>query len=248
MRGLINIVKTILFVFLMLGLSVTAFAKMSAEQLADKVEGAIANYYYEDFKVTANQKGNVVIEGQINTMYDKYRIFEIASRVPGVRSITNKLIVNTQTLPDSIVQQNIEQELERVESVLEPDQINVTVTNGVVFLKGTVNFHREKKMARTVASWQEGVTGIVNELKVLPPQKAVSDQNLKDILGDILKDNFPLEKNVRFTVEGGVVTLEGTADDLWSKKEIADEFAGVIGVKKVINNLEVKEDKAEIAG
>ncbi len=125
-------------------------------------------------------------------------------------------------------------------SILDPDRIEAEVNKGVVILKGKVSFYREKIMAQTVASWQEGVKGLINEIKVLPPKKAKSDENLRDILQAILDAQFSLEKNVYFEIEDGVVTLNGATKDLWFKERIEEEFANVIGVKKVINNLKVE--------
>ena len=86
----------------------------------------------------------------------------------------------------------------------------------------------------------KGVKGISNNIKVLAPAKAVSDANLKIILRDILSDQFPVEKNVSFTVNKGVVDLNGTVDILYAKRRIQNEFSNIIGIKKVINNLHVE--------
>jgi osmotically-inducible protein OsmY len=107
-------------------------------------------------------------------------------------------------------------------------------------LGGTVSFYREKLMAETVASWEKGVKGIADNIKVLPTAKAVSDANLKIILHDILSDQFPAENNVMFTVSKGIVDLSGTVDILYAKHRIKDEFSSIIGIKKVVNNLQVE--------
>jgi len=210
------------------------------ESLEDKVSSAISNYYFEPFDVESEGNGNITIEGTVNTLSDKYRIFEIAAKVPGVKTISNQVIVNTPDRPDGIIKSDILQEMEYVSSILEPDSINVEVTNGVVFLEGTVSFYREKLAMRTIASWQEGVKGIVNNITVLPPEKAKSDENLEDVLTQILKNDFPLEENVNIMVEDGKVTLEGSVTTLWAKYNLAETFKDVIGIRKVDNNLNVE--------
>jgi osmotically-inducible protein OsmY len=215
------------------------FAATDPKKLAQKVESAIGNYYLETFNVKADVSGKIVISGDVNSLFDRIRIYEIVTSVPGVIFIENKLNVNTEMVPDKIILENIRNELSRSSSILEPDRIKVNVTNGFVFLTGDVSYYREKIMAETVASWQQGVKGIENEINVLPSQKAVSDDNLKIVLQEILKNHFGIDKTVTFIVQNGVVNLNGKTNTMWDKKKVEEEFSHVLGIKKVINNLEV---------
>ena len=237
-NNFVKIFFVFLFGLLFLGLN---FALTSNENLANKVENVISNHYNQNFDVTVNKDHFVTITGQVNTLYDKLKIFEIVSKIKGIRDITDNITVNTPILPDKIIQANIVNELNMVSSILEPNRIKVSVDNGEVMLGGTVSFYREKLMAETVASWEKGVRGIADNIKVLPPAKAVSDANLKIILHDILNDQFSAEKNVSFTVNNGVVVLNGMVDILYAKRRIKDEFSSIIGIKKVINNLKVEQ-------
>lgn len=220
--------------------STISFALTSNASLADKVENAINNRYNQDFEVTVNNDNSVTITGQVNTFYDKLKIFEIASKIKGVRGITDNVTINAPILPDKEIQANIVNELNMVSSILEPNRIKVHVDNGEVILGGTVSFYREKLMAETVASWEKGVRGIDNNIKVLSPSRAISDSNLRIILQDILDNQFSVEKNVSFSVNDGIVNLNGTVDNLYAKKQIKDEFSSIIGIKKVNNNLQVE--------
>ncbi len=218
----------------------TARADDQDSQLTQKVRAALANYYNDNYIISEPLPGKIRIQGQVPTLYDRYLVFEIVSKVPGVKEIEDNLAITTSTLPDSVIATNVEEELNLVSSILEPERIHVRVDNGVVFLTGEVSFYREKIMAKTAASWQEGVMGIVNEIKVLPPQKAVSDANLRMVLQDILDSRFSLDKNVSFTVDNGTVVLNGPVVSLWDKQQMQQEFSRVIGVKKVVNNLVVE--------
>ncbi|MEJ2617336.1 MAG: BON domain-containing protein [Ignavibacteriaceae bacterium] len=217
-----------------------SFALTSNENLANKVENVINNHYNGNFDVTVDNNHFVTITGQVNTYFDKLKLFQIVSKIKGVRDIADNVTINAPILPDKIIQANIVNELDMVSSILEPNRISVSVDNGEVILGGTVSFYREKLMAETVTSWEKGVKGISNNIKVLSPAKAVSDANLKIILQDILNDQFPVEKNVSFTVSKGIVDINGTVDILYAKRRIQDEFSSIIGIKKVINNLKVE--------
>ena len=236
-----NFGKIFLMVILNIFFVKIGYALNSNDQLADKVENAINNHYRNEFEVTANHNNAVTIEGKVKTYYDKLRIFQIVSKVKGVRTIVDNVRVDAPILPDKEIQSNIVNELKRVSSILEPERIEVSVDNGEVILRGKVSFYREKLMAQTVASWEKGVKGITNNIIVLPPAKAVSDSNLKIILNGILYDQFPVEKNVFFTINNGIVDLNGSVNSLYAKKRIEDEFSSIIGIVEVNNNLTVKQ-------
>ena len=215
--------------------------KLTAKQLKDKVLAELARYYEEEFDVSATDDGEVTIRGTVHTYYDKLRIFDIVSKIQGVKKIRNLVAIDTEPIPDKTIEAKIVQELHLAHSILEPDRIKVKVNNGIVFLSGEVSFYREKLEAQTLASWQEGVKGVVNEIKVLPPHKAVSDDNLRFILREVLKNQFPsVEKEVKFTVKNGVVTLTGRVHTIWQRSKIEEEFSRIRGVRKVINNLKIE--------
>jgi osmotically-inducible protein OsmY len=244
MKRLIKNPLFVLIVILSLGIAQILFAATDPQKLAQKVEAAIGNYYYNsNLNIKADVNGKVTINGDVNSLYDRLRIFEIVSKVPGVVFIENKLMVKTPDVPDQMILDKILSQIKIMSSILEPDRIKVNVTNGFVFLTGEVSYYREKLVAATVATIQEGVKGIENDLVVLPQQKAVSDDNLKIVLQEILKNHFGLAKNVSFTVANGVVTLTGKARLLWEKNMIEEEFSKVLGINKVINNLEVVKEE-----
>ncbi len=211
-----------------------------ANDVVQNVRAAIANHYIDEFDVSRQTDGTIVIEGNVPTFYDKLKIYEIVSKVPGVVTLSNQIVVDAPVVADKTIKSNIELEKKYVKSILEPDRIKVKIDNGIVFLDGTVSFYREKEMMETIASWQEGVKGVVNNLQVLPPKKATSDKNLKKILDQILKYEFPLQDEVSYTIDDGDVVLKGKTTSLWAKNHIPVEFVKVLGVHSVKNNLVVQ--------
>ena len=79
-------------------------------------------------------------------------------------------------------------------------------------------------------------------IKVLSPATAKSDENLKEIIGDILNRYFSLEKNVKFNVNNGEVHLYGQTSSLYAKNNIQQEIQKLLGVKDVINEISVKSN------
>ncbi len=237
MKTLSKTYATVLFAFLLCAFQPT-FAG-SKSMLLKKVEKTIGLYYPQDFNVNVSKDGIVTIKGQVHTLYDRYQVYEIISKVPGVMDIKDELYVATSMLPDKEIKDNILEEFKIVHSILEPERINVHVDNGIVFLSGEVSYQREKEAAETAASWQKGVKGIENDIKILPSNVAQSDANLYNVLRDVLNDQFPLEKNVKIVVKNGIVTLTGNVRLLWAQRKIAKEFSRIIGVKNVVNQLTV---------
>ena len=239
LQGLFKILMMSIF---MLCVSVQVnYAEISGESLMQKVTDAISDHYTgtDNFTIKTQKNGNVIINGQVNSLYDKYKIFEIVSHVSGVKKISDQVDVNTEMLPNDIIKQNIRYSLDRNTAIKDPSRIKVEVDNGVVMLSGKVSFYREKLIAQSLASWQKGVVGLVNNIYVLPHKQALSDSNLKTVLRGMKHDEFPYSKNVTITVKNGVADLTGSVDDLWTKKHLAMECSSVLGIKKVINNLKI---------
>jgi osmotically-inducible protein OsmY len=237
-----NVKRIANFIAIFMVIPWLVFAQTDSKKLAAKVRDHLQNYYSEVFDITADNNGKVIIKGETITLYDKLRIFELISQVPGVKFIEDDIEVNAPILPDEVIKNNVIQEMKLVSSILEPDRINVKVDNGVVFLTGDVSYFREKIMVETVASWQQGVKGIVNDLNILPSKVAVSDENLIAVIGEVLKNRFSAESKVTFMVNQGVVTLTGPVAGLWDKNQIEKEVSKVLGVKKVVNNLQVQQE------
>lgn len=226
----------ITLLFLMVNFS--TFAKTNPDKLADKARDVIDRYYFaNDFQISVDNKDVLTIEGTANTLYDKLRARELLSRIPGIKKINSEIEVSTSLLPDEEIEANILEELKYNKSILEPDKINVNVKNGVVTLSGEVNDYHEKLMVQSITSWQDGVKEMISNIKVLPPAVAKSDENIYEIVNNVLKDRFPLEKNVVADVQDGIVTISGSVRNLWAKDHITDELRQIAGVIDVSNNL-----------
>ena len=222
----------------LLFISEGTFAQSS--NLVSKVESALNRYYMDPFNIKADENGKVTIKGDVNTLYDKLNIFDIVSAVKGVKEISDQVDVNTTLLPDSMIADQIEHALQYNSVILEPDKINVKVDEGFVFLNGKVSFYKEKLVAETLASQQDGVKGIENDINVLPPKQERSDENIRSILSEILINKFPMIKDkVNITVNNGDVVLGGEVESLWEKSNLRKEFLQVLGVKSVTENLKV---------
>lgn len=240
LRRLISI-KSLLFLSTMLSLMVTnrGVSQIDTGKLVTDVENKIENYYTENFKISADKNGIVSISGEVNTLFDKLKIGELVSEVKGVKEIHNNIQVQNVITADDIIKANIENETKLNDAILEPEKIKIEVNNGVVTLSGTVSYFREKLMMQTIASWQDGVSDLIDRISVMSPSAAKSDANLTEIIIDLLNNNFPLEKNIMFDINNGSVNLYGTVNDLYAKNHIQEDIQRIIGVKNVVNEMKI---------
>ena len=237
-----NLLAKLLIPFAVLFVSFQpAFALKQDDNLVKKVREKITTYYPDQIKVTADTDGRVKLTGEVSVLYDKLNIFDITTHVSGVKFIENNIEVNTDRLPDDMILANITHTFQLMKSVSEPELVSFKIDNGLVFITGKVRFARESTMIETMVSWQQGVTGIANELVVEPILKAVDDSNLTIIINDLLKNEFSLEKDVTFTVKEGKVVLNGYTNRLWAKINLEKEIRRIVGVTDLENNLHVKD-------
>jgi osmotically-inducible protein OsmY len=191
--------------------------------------------------VGVGDDGTVTVEGTVDALYDKLDIYQLVSAVNGVTKIRDLVQVVTPMVLDATIQSDIERAVKDNSVILEPDRIKVGVTDGLVFLDGTVSYPKEKVMATTIASSQDGVKGVENRISVLPSKEARNDENIKVVLNEIVQNHFPLVSNdVSVKVNNGNVTVAGKVPTLWDKDHLRDEFLQVLGVKSVVENLKIQ--------
>ena len=239
----INLFYLIITASLLNAISGNVLANNFSDKLKSKIENALSSYYPDEFEINTTTSGKVIIQGTVNTLYDKLNIYDLISRVKGVTGIDDFLNIDTPAVPDNVIKANVEEAIKDNSVILEPDKIKVNVSEGLVLLKGTVSYHREKIMAETLASWEDGVMGIDNEIDVLSPKVERSDENIKNVLNDIVENHFPLMMGkVVIKVKHGNVTVDGEANSLWEKDNLPKEFLKVLGVKSVVENLKINPE------
>jgi osmotically-inducible protein OsmY len=122
---------------------------------------------------------------------------------------------------------------------------------GVVTLGGHVASDRDKSQAESIARSIAGAQVVANQIAVIPPgveseAKTVNSDLDKGIESNLdaalIKDN--LHESVKYAVKNHVVTLTGKVDSQ-SKRARAEEVAvAVPNVQQVVNELQVKGQKA----
>jgi hyperosmotically inducible periplasmic protein len=122
---------------------------------------------------------------------------------------------------------------------------------GVVTLGGQVATDGDKAQAETLAKSLAGAQVVADQIAVIPPglekdAKAVNsdlDEGIEKNLDAALIESS-LQKSVKYEVKSGVVTLTGEVNSENKRARAEKVAAGVPNVQQVVNNLQIKDQKA----
>ena len=121
-------------------------------------------------------------------------------------------------------------------------QIGVTVSDGVITLRGPVSTLQKKLIAERAARHLVGVRAIANDLDVsLPGSAAGSDSAIAEVAANALEwDSAVPDGAVKVTVRNGWVTLTGTVALHLEKSAAELVVRRLCGVKGVANAIVVQ--------
>jgi hyperosmotically inducible protein len=122
---------------------------------------------------------------------------------------------------------------------------------GVVTLNGHVGSDADKAQAESIAKSVAGSQVVADQIAVIPagnegPAKAVNsdlDKGIEKNLDAALIQN-KLNKRVKYDVKNGVVTLTGEVNSQFKRSEAGKIASGVPNVQQVVNELQIKDQKA----
>jgi hyperosmotically inducible protein len=122
---------------------------------------------------------------------------------------------------------------------------------GVVTLTGTVPTESDKSQAESIAKSGAGSQVVADQIAVRPPGNesdaktadADLDKAIEKNLDAVLVKN-KLKNDVKYDTKNGVVTLTGEARSQARRAQVEKLAASVPNVKQVVNELEVKSQKA----
>jgi hyperosmotically inducible periplasmic protein len=122
---------------------------------------------------------------------------------------------------------------------------------GVVTLSGTVATESDKAQVESIAKAGAGSQVVADQVAVRPPGNESDAKTVDSDTDKAIEKNLDaalvknkLDKNVRYDVKNGVVTLKGDVASHGKRTQIEKVASGVPNVKQVVNELEVKNQKA----
>jgi hyperosmotically inducible protein len=122
---------------------------------------------------------------------------------------------------------------------------------GVVTLTGTVGSDSDKSRAESIAKAIAGNQVVADQIAVRPPGQESMMKKVDSDLDSAIEKNFDatliaqkLDKNVKYSAKNGVLTLTGEVNSQ-AKRTYVEKLAGQVpNVRQVVNELQVKNQKA----
>jgi osmotically-inducible protein OsmY len=188
----------------------------------------------------AVKDGVVTLTGTVDSFVKKWAAEYATQRVRGVQAVANDIKVR---LPDD--DQRTDSDIASAaaraldwDSLVPDDAVKITVSNGWVTLRGTVEWEYQRRAAERAVRRLPGVVGITN-LVTVRPRSTPSD--LKRKIEDALTRSAATDaRSIEITIDGGRVVLEGTVRS-WVEKHEAERVAwSAPGVTEVQNRIVVR--------
>ncbi len=201
------------------------------------------------------RRGEVSLRGKANSLAEKRNAESIVSGIRGVRSVDNQITVRLSSdRPDEELQKEISELI--AQSVYFDDaDITVDVKEHVAELAGAVSSAESRDRLEQVAEiW--GVSAIdVSDVEVNADLMDSARRKSRYADASNLSISTALDRSFRFDptifsladkikvhVDSGVVTLTGTLSRLRYKNRAAQLAHDVVGVRRVVNKLNVEYD------
>lgn len=122
---------------------------------------------------------------------------------------------------------------------------------GVVTLSGNVSSDSDKSQAESIAKSMAGGQVVADQIAVLPPGGESDAKSMNSDLDKGIEKNLDaaliqnkFAKDVKYTVKSGVVTLTGEVNSESKRARVQKVASTVPNVQQVVNELQIKNQKA----
>jgi osmotically-inducible protein OsmY len=183
--------------------------------------------------------GVVTLRGDVKTYAERMTAERVTLAVYGVKAVANDIAVRIrdgQHRTDADIAQSVLTAFEW-NAVVPKNKITVSVSDGLVTLKGRVDWQYQRSTAESVVRDLIGVRGVANAITVEPH---VSAADVKTKIEAALKRSAEIDaRRINVLVGDGRVTLSGNVHS-WSERDEARRAAWAApGVKSVEDRIAV---------
>jgi osmotically-inducible protein OsmY len=182
--------------------------------------------------------GVVTLAGKVDNYHKRQSAERAAHRVRGVKAVANDLIIHLPDDPrhdDACLAAEAYQAL-RTFWDIPAESINITIVDGWITLRGTVQLQIHRAEAERAVRHVMGIRGITNLLIVEPALPLASE--LQQEIEDTLVRGARIDANhIRVEIDGSRAILRGEVRSLDEKLEIARAVWHAPGITAVDNQL-----------
>ena len=174
--------------------------------------------------------GVATLSGTVKSLLDKERAVELTQIVRGVRSVVDRIEVDSGERSDKEIKDDV-QSILFADPAADSYEIGIEVDGGEVTMKGTVNSWAEKDLSRQIVRDVPGVKKIIDKLEVTYQRRP--DSEIKaDIRGLLATDVRIDDGLIDIDCKEGNVTLSGVVGS-FDERVRAHHKARIAGVKSV---------------
>ena len=205
--------------------------------------------------------GTVTLEGEVADVAAKRLALQLAASVHGVSNVVDRLRVapgerrGDGAVRDSAARLLLDQpELrgcslnvrtnEKIEVLRRVSddpagEIQLSVTDGVVVLEGTVISQSHRRFAGALAWWIPGRRDVINALEVRPAYEDRDDE-ISEVMRLVLEADPEVDADqIRTNCNGKVVFLDGAVPNEHQKRRAELDAWSLLSIRGVVNRLDV---------
>jgi osmotically-inducible protein OsmY len=184
-------------------------------------------------------EGVVTLRGNVASYAEKVTAERVALRVYGVKAVANDLVVRLGTgfeRTDTEIAQAAVAAL-KWNTMIPTDRVTVTVTDGWLTLKGTLDWQYQKDAAARTVVNLTGVKGVTNYITVQPRVKTL---DVREKIVEAFKRSAEIDaRRVNVTATEGKVILSGNVHSFAERQEAERAAWAAPGVTQVEDRLTI---------
>lgn len=214
---------------------------------SEEIKKDVVDQLYWDNRVDASDVSvavdgsHVRLEGSVPSLIARRSAETDSWAVRGVTDVSNQISVEfgEPVPPVEDAELHVRRMIEWNPD-LRNEGIEVSSSDSLIVLDGTVDSYWKKLHAETIALDVLGVSGVENRLQVVPSQSILDDTLAANVEKALARNIAVDERTIDLTVQNGIVTLSGTVATRAERNAAYESALFTVGVREVQDFLKVQ--------